>query len=163
MFPYMNVVWILMNSNARTRPGCSRLINEQMAAALWGAVARVSDLTRGSCSEEQGGLIVLLADLHRWFLHVSRKRRSRGKGGRERREGGGGGGRSLFSRQSGAEQSGTFRVGLSPDNTPELQLLRACSQHWTREKQNKGKRRKEKSRFSIFKVFYRCRSGITDN
>lgn len=30
-----------MNSNARTRAGCSRLINEQMAGALWVAVLSV--------------------------------------------------------------------------------------------------------------------------
>lgn len=41
MFPYMNVAWILMSSNAWTRAGCSRLINEQMAGALWVAVLSV--------------------------------------------------------------------------------------------------------------------------
>lgn len=40
-FPYMNVAWILMNSNAWTRSGCSRLINGQMAGALWVVVLSV--------------------------------------------------------------------------------------------------------------------------
>lgn len=60
----MNVVWILMNFNAWTRAGCSRLINEQMAGALWVAVPCDHISNVGVAASR--GVIVLLADLHSW-------------------------------------------------------------------------------------------------
>lgn len=52
-----------MNFNAWTRAGCSRLINEQMAGALWVAVLCVHVSYVGVAAS--GGLIVLLADFYR--------------------------------------------------------------------------------------------------
>lgn len=42
-----------MNFNAWTRAGCSRLINEQMAGALWVAVPCVHISHVGVCSEQR--------------------------------------------------------------------------------------------------------------